>query len=46
MRKAFGGCRSWIELPEMGPTALVSVLSDEEHARRKELFSTLLGIRF
>lgn len=46
MRKEFGGCRSWIELPEIGPTALVSVLSNEEHARRKETFSSVLGIRF
>jgi hypothetical protein len=49
MRKEFGGCRSWIglpDVPEVGATALVSVLSDEEHARRKEAFSALLGIRF
>jgi len=49
MRKEFGGCRSWIELPELpvsGSSTLVSVLSDEEHARRKEFFSATSGIRF
>jgi hypothetical protein len=44
MEKGFGGCRSWIELPERDFGAMVSVLSDEEHARRKELFARLLGI--
>lgn len=49
MRKEFGGCRSWIEIPEIDGNhgrALVSVLSDEEHARRREIFSQILGIRF
>ena len=46
MDKAFGGCRSWIEVPEIGPSAWVSVLSDEEHALRKGVFSEILGIRF
>lgn len=44
MEKRFGGCRSWVELPEIAPGAMVSVLSDEEHERRKGLFSQLLGI--
>lgn len=46
MRKEFGGCRSWIELPEGDFGAMVSVLSDEEHTRRKELFARLLGVNF
>jgi hypothetical protein len=49
MRKEFGGCRSWIELPELpgsGSPTLVSVLSDEEHARHKEHFCSILGVRF
>lgn len=46
MEKAYGGCRSWIELPEIEQGALVSVLSDEEHRRRKELFCRLLGVLF
>ncbi len=33
--KKFGGCRSWVELPDLTDCALVSVISDEEHARRK-----------
>lgn len=43
MEKGFGGCRSWVEIPEISG-ALVSVLSDEEHGLRKELFARLLGI--
>ncbi len=46
MEKSFGGCRSWIDLPEITPEALVSVLSDEEHERRRAVFSELLNIRF
>jgi len=46
MEKSFGGCRSWIELPEITPGALVSVLSDEEHERRKARFGHLLGVSF
>lgn len=45
MEAGFRGCRSWIEFPEI-TGALVSVLSDEEHGRRKELFGRLLGIEF
>lgn len=44
MEKKFGGCRSWIEIPDMTGGTLVSVLSDEEHERRKELFARLLGV--
>lgn len=33
--KKFGGCRSWIDIPVQDDCALVSVLSDEEHERRK-----------
>jgi hypothetical protein len=44
MQKKFGGCRSWIELPESDLGAMVSVLSDEEHGRRREFFSRLLGL--
>ena len=46
MEEAFGGCRSWIDLPEIEPSALVSVLSDEEHRRRRDRFAELLGISF
>ncbi len=46
MQEAFGGCRSWIDLPEIEPSALVSVLSDEEHRRRRDRFAELLGISF
>jgi hypothetical protein len=46
MEEAFGGCRSWIDLPEIEPSALVSVLSDEEHRHRRDRFAELLGISF
>jgi hypothetical protein len=39
----FGGCRSWIELPDLDDCALVSVISDEEHARRSARLLELLG---
>lgn len=42
-RKSFGGCRSWVEVPELQDAAMVSVLSDEEHERRWQLFKELLG---
>lgn len=41
--KRFGGCRSWIELPDLDGCTLVSVLSDEEHARRQAQLLALLG---
>ena len=44
MEKRFGGCRSWVELPEIVPEALVSVLSDEEHERRRHRFAKILGV--
>lgn len=43
MEKRFGGCRSWVDMPELEGTALVSVLSDEEHARRRAALAALLG---
>jgi hypothetical protein len=44
MEKSYGGCRSWVELPEITPGALVSVVSDEEHEQRRSCFAQLLGI--
>ncbi len=35
MEKRFGGCRSWLALPEIEVGTLVSVLSDEEHEERR-----------
>jgi hypothetical protein len=40
----YGGCRSWVELSDLGDCAMVSVISDEEHSRRRELLARLLGI--
>lgn len=42
MEKRYGGCRSWVEIPEVEGCALVSVLSDEEHVRRRALFDEFL----
>lgn len=42
--KKYGGCRSWLELPELEGVALVSVISDEEHARRRAVLERLLGL--
>ncbi len=42
MEKRYGGCRSWVDLP-VEECAWVSVISDEEHARRGTLLRTLLA---
>ena len=42
MEKKYGGCRSWVDLPDLDGSALVSVLSDEEHLSRKSLLEKLL----
>lgn len=39
--KKFGGCRSWIELPDFEDCTLVSVISDEEHAERRRKIEAL-----
>ncbi|TSA36296.1 MAG: DUF1802 family protein [Verrucomicrobiaceae bacterium] len=41
--KKFGGCRSWIELPDLDDCTLVSVISDEEHGRRRARILEILG---
>jgi hypothetical protein len=41
--KKYAGCRSWIDLPEIEGRVLVSVISDEEHQRRKKLLEELLN---
>jgi hypothetical protein len=42
--KSYGGCRSWVRLPER-PAAMrfESVLADSEHAEKKEIFFTLVN---
>ena len=42
--KKYGGCRSWIDLPALEDRVLVSVLSDEEHRRRRDFFAQVLGL--
>lgn len=43
MQKNFGGCRSWLDLPEMGDIPLEPAISDGEHAARKDALEKLLG---
>jgi len=35
MERKYGGCRSWVEVPDFEGCAWVSVVSDEEHESRK-----------
>ncbi len=43
MRPAFGGCRSWVDMPVMDGATLVSVLSDDEHAARRDALERILA---
>ena len=44
MEKRFGGCRSWVQLPVLtSPGALISIVSDEEHAERKKFLEESLN---
>lgn len=43
LQKSFGGCRSWLDLPELQDIRLAPVITDEEHAARKYALQTLLG---
>jgi len=40
--KKYGGCRSWVDLPDLSGHALVSVISDEEHQQRMADLRTVL----
>ena len=42
--KCYGGCRSWVQLPEPPPDLeIFPVLTDSEHARRRERFLCAVG---
>lgn len=42
--KSYGGCRSWVQLPEWpAATQFQPVLSDAEHRRRADLFRQAIG---
>ncbi len=43
LQKSFGGCRSWLYLPGMEDAELVPVITDEEHAARRDALEALLG---
>jgi hypothetical protein len=44
MEKRFGGCRSWVELPDAPLVSIEPVLSDEENQRRSESLRELLRL--
>lgn len=44
MEKHYGGCRSWVEVPDHHDSAWVSVISDEEHLHRLDLLKKVLGL--
>jgi len=44
MDKRFGGCRSWVELPEAPAHRLEAVIADEENARRSGELRGLLKL--
>ena len=43
MQKNFGGCRSWVDLPGLEDAELMPVISDEEHAARRDALEALLS---
>ena len=42
LEKRFGGCRSWVDLPEGGAVDMTPVLADETHDERMKALSPLL----
>lgn len=42
MQKSFGGCRSWLDLPGLEGVNLLPVISDAEHAARREALEKAL----
>ncbi|HXM03019.1 MAG TPA: DUF1802 family protein, partial [Chthoniobacterales bacterium] len=36
LQKSFGGCRSWVELPEAPELSFAPVIADDEHSARRE----------
>lgn len=43
MQKNFGGCRSWVDLPGLEDAELMPVISDEEHAARRDALEVVLS---
>lgn len=41
--KKYGGCRSWVNLPEIS-SELIPVISEEEHLQRRAALEDILGI--
>ncbi|MEI8293155.1 MAG: DUF1802 family protein [bacterium] len=43
MQKSFGGCRSWLDLPGLEDAELIPMISDEEHAARRDALEASLS---
>jgi len=43
LQKSFGGCRSWVELPEAPELSFDPVITDDEHSVRRERVLAALG---
>lgn len=40
----YGGCRSWVKLPDPGNLSLEPVITDDEHAHRRQEFLAITGV--
>jgi hypothetical protein len=43
LQKSFGGCRSWVELPEAPELSFDPVIADDEHSVRRERVLAAIG---
>jgi hypothetical protein len=43
LQKSFGGCRSWVEVPEVPELSFAPVIMDDEHSVRRERVLAALG---
>jgi hypothetical protein len=43
LQKSFGGCRSWVELPEAPELSFAPVIMDDEHSVRRERVLAAIG---
>jgi hypothetical protein len=41
--KRFGGCRSWVQLPELPPLVIRPVMNDESHGQRVAEFEKIIS---
>ena len=43
LQKSFGGCRSWVELPESPELSFAPVITDDEHSVRRKRVLAAIG---